>query len=298
MKASSFIVVGMGGSALAAKLLKTWKIELDIIIRTDYGLPEMSIEELKNKLIILSSYSGNTEEVIDAFGKAKEQNLNMAVIATGGELLSLAKENNTPYIELPDMKTQPRLALGLSLKAFLKFMGEESELKKITELATTLNPADSEEKGKTLAEKIKNYIPIIYSSTNNSSIAYNWKIKLNESAKIPAFYNVFPELNHNEMEGFDIRDTTRELSSRFCFIILKDEKDNSEIFKRMEVLEKLLKDRNFQVEILKLGGKDTWHKIFSSLILADWVSYYTALGYEQDPEQIPMVEEFKKLILE
>jgi glucose/mannose-6-phosphate isomerase len=298
VKTSSFIVVGMGGSALAPLLLKTWKTKIDIIIHRDYGLPEFLEEELKKKLIILSSYSGNTEEVVDAFIQAKEQNLNMAVITTGGKLLTLAKENNIPYIELPDMKIQPRSALGLSIKAFLKFMGEEEELKKISELATTLKPADYEENGKKLAEKMKNHIPVIYSSNNNSSIIYNWKIKLNETGKIPAFYNVFPELNHNEMTGFDIKDSTSELSSKFHFIILKDEKDNPEIFKRIEVLGKLLKDRNFQVEILELGGKDTWLKIFSSLVLADWTAYYTALQYGLESEQVPMVEEFKKLISE
>jgi glucose/mannose-6-phosphate isomerase len=298
VKTSSFIVVGMGGSALAPLLLKTWKTKIDIIIHRDYGLPEFLEEQLKNKLIILSSYSGNTEEVIDAFYKAKEQNLNMAVITTGGKLLTLSKENNIPYIELPNTGIQPRSALGLSIKAFLKFLGEEDELKKITELVTTLNPTDYESNGKILAEKIKNHIPVIYSSNNNSSIIYNWKIKLNETGKIPAFYNVFPELNHNEMTGFDVKDSTSGLSNKFHFIILKDEKDHPEIFKRIEVLGKLLKDRNFQVEILELVGRDTWHKIFSSLVLADWTAYYTALQYGLESEQVPMVEEFKKLISE
>lgn len=297
IKKSSFIVVGMGGSALAPLLLKTWKLKIDIIIHRDYGLPEFLDEELKNKLIILSSYSGNTEEVISAFLEAKNKNLNMAVISVGGELLKLAKENNVPYIELPNTGIQPRMALGLSIKAFLKFIGEEEELKKIGELATTLNPSDYEKDGKALAERMKNCIPIIYSSNNNSSIIYNWKIKLNETGKIPAFYNVFPELNHNEMTGFDIKDSTKVLSSKFYFIILKDNKDNPEIFKRIEVLGKLLKDRNFQVEIIELNGKDTWHKIFSSLLLADWTAYYTALEYGLEPEQVPMTQEFKKLIL-
>ena len=295
VKKSGLVVIGMGGSALAPLLLKTWKPELDIIIHRDYGLPEF-LGDFIDKLVILSSYSGNTEEVVDAFKKAKAENLNMAIISTGGKLLSLAKENNVPYIELPNTGIQPRLALGLSIKAFLKFIGEEDELKKTSALATTLNPSDYENDGKMLAQKIKNHIPVIYSSNNNSSIIYNWKIKLNETGKIPAFHNVFPELNHNEMTGFDIKDSTRELSSKFHFIILKDEKDNPEILKRMTVLEKLFKDRNLQVEEIELMGKDTWHKIFSSLVLADWTAYYTALEYGLEPEQVPMVEEFKKLI--
>ena len=298
IKKSSFIVIGMGGSALAAKLLKTLKSGFDITIRSDYDLPEFPTEELKNKLIILSSYSGNTEEVIDAFGKAKEKKLNMAVISVGGKLLSLAKENNVPYIELPDTGIEPHMALGFSIKAFLKLIGEENELKEIGKLAENLIPTDYEETGKILAQKLKNCVPVIYASNHNLSIVYNWKIKLNETGKIPAFYNVFPELNHNEMNGFDVKDSTKELSAKFYFIILKDMQDNPKILKRMEVLEKLYKDRNLQVETIELKEKDIWQKIFSSLILADWTAYYTALEYGLEPEQVPMVEEFKKLILE
>ncbi|MEK7081112.1 MAG: SIS domain-containing protein [Patescibacteria group bacterium] len=298
VKKSSFVAVGMGGSAHALLLLKTCKPELDITIHRDYGLPNIPIEELKNKLVILSSYSGNTEEVIDAFQKAKDKNLAMAVIATGGKLLSLAEENNVPYIKLPDTGIQPRSALGFSIKAFLKFIGEEDELKKIGLLATTLNSTDYEENGKILAEKMKNHIPVIYTSSRNLSLAYIWKIKLNETGKIPAFYNIFPEMNHNEMNGFDVKDSTKELCNKFHFIILKDAEDNPKILKRMEVLEKLYKNRNLRVETIELREKDIWHKVFSSLVLADWIAYYTALGYGLDPEQVPMVEEFKKLILE
>ncbi|MEK7190512.1 MAG: bifunctional phosphoglucose/phosphomannose isomerase [Patescibacteria group bacterium] len=295
---SSFVVVGMGGSALAALLLKTWKPKLNITIRRDYGLPEFYPEELKNKLIILSSYSGNTEEVIDAFKEAQNKNLAMAVISIGGKLLELAKENNVPYIKLPDTGIQPRSALGFSIKAFLKFIGEEEELKKLTELATVLNPIDFEKEGKILAEKIRNHIPVIYASDRNLSVAYNWKIKLNESGKIPAFYNVFPELNHNEINGFNVKDSTRELNNKFYFIFLKDTEDDPRILKRMEVTEKLYQDRNLPTRTLELTGENIWFKIFSSLVLADWAAYYTALQYGLDPQQIPMVENFKKLILE
>jgi glucose/mannose-6-phosphate isomerase len=158
---------------------------------------------------------------------------------------------------------------------------------------------------------LKNYVPVIYASNHNSSLAEIWKIKLNETGKIPAFYNVLPELNHNEMTSFDVSDSTAELSNKFYFIILKDMGDNPKILKRMQVLEKLYEDRNLKVETIEIpahnafsiadaGGKNenVWHKIFSSLLLADWTAYYTALEYGLEPEQVPMVEEFKKLILE
>ena len=78
-------------------------------------------------------------------------------------------------------------------------------------------------KGKRLQEKISGKVPVIYASSENCAIAYNWKIKLNEGAKIPAFYNTFAELNHNEMTGFDVIDSTKSLSDKFHFIFLTDQ---------------------------------------------------------------------------
>lgn len=292
-EAKSFLCIGMGGSALAPQILKTWNKNLDITIRHNYGLPKISLEK---KMIILSSYSGNTEEVVDAFIEAKEKNLNIVVISTGGKLLSLAKEHNIPYIEMPSENIQPRMALGLSLKAFLKIMGEENTLEELESFGKNFNPILYEEEGKKLAKKLKDYVPIIYASELNTSLAYIWKIKLNETGKIPAFYNIFPELNHNEMTSFDISKNTKHLSEKFYFLVIKDKKDDVRIVKRINTLEKLFKDRDLKIEILETSGENIWQKIFSSIILADFTAYYIALAYDLNPEQVPMVEEFKKLI--
>ncbi|MDP2650929.1 MAG: SIS domain-containing protein, partial [bacterium] len=91
-------------------------------------------------------------------------------------------------------------------------------------------------------------------------------------------------------------DGTRELSEKIHFIFLKDGDDHPKIKKRMEVLAKLYRDRGLPVLALELGGTTRLHKIFSSLILADWTAYHLALKYNVEPEQVPMVEEFKKLI--
>ncbi len=295
-RGNGFVVVGMGGSALAPILVQIFKPEIDLLIHKDYGLPVKPIEVLKNKLIILSSYSGNTEETIEAFNQAKEKNLNMAVIAVGGKLLSLAVENSIPYIKLPDTGIQPRSALGYSIKAFMKFMNLEDGLGDISKLKEELKPDIYEEIGKDLANDLKNYIPIIYTSNKNSAIGYNWKIKLNETGKIPSFCNVLPELNHNEMTSFDPNDKSYLLSKNFYFILIKDEKDNPKVINRMEVLEKLYKDRNFKVRVLDIKGENIWLKIFSSLLIADFCAYYIADIYGLESEKVPMVEEFKKLI--
>jgi len=147
-----------------------------------------------------------------------------------------------------------------------------------------------------LAKKFEGYVPIIYSSRRNLAVTYNWKIKFNETGKIPAFYNIVPELNHNEMTGFDVINSTRSLSKKFKFLFLSDSDDNERIVTRMEVLQKLYEDRKLPVEVVKMNGGSRLEKIFSSLILADWTAFYTSELYGTEATEVPMVEEFKKII--
>lgn len=295
-KTGKFIVVGMGGSHLAADLIKVWKPEIDLVVHSDYGLPPLSDEIPKDCLVILSSYSGNTEEVLDAYESAKKKGLAIVAVSMGGKLLELAKNDGIPYIQMPDVGIQPRFALGYSLQATLKLMGEEDALKESSGLAYSLDSQEYETFGAALAGRLNGFLPIVYSSLKNFPVAYNWKIKFNETGKVPAFCNAIPELNHNEMTGFDINHKTQPLSEKFSFLLLWDEEDPPRIKKRMEVLDKLLSSRKFPVEILKLEGKNAFEKIFSSLMLADWTSYYLAEQYGVEAEQVPMVEEFKGLI--
>jgi len=291
--AQKFVVCGMGGSHLAAEVLQTIDPRLDIIIHRDYGLPFSNSDQ---RLVIASSYSGNTEETIDAFNQARENNLPLIAIATGGRLIELAKKNSIPYIQLPNTGIQPRSALGFSFLAMLKAMGQEDLLNQASRLAHVLKPFDLAPAGQELAEKLKGFVPIIYASARNFSLAYNWKIKLNETGKIPAFCNVLPELNHNEMTGFDVQSGSRSLSEKFYFIFLKDSDDHPQITKRLAVTEKLYQQRGLPVITLELAGESTLEKIFSSLIIADWLAFYLAAGYGLESEQVPMVEEFKQLI--
>jgi glucose/mannose-6-phosphate isomerase len=208
----------------------------------------------------------------------------------------MADKAKIPYVRLPDLHLQPRMATGLSMKAMLALMGEKNMLAEAKLLSTQLHPSREELRGKDLARRVFGNMPIIYASTRNAALAQNWKIKFNETSKIPAFYIVVPELNHNEMTGFDVKTKTLSLSRNFHFIFLKDAGDDRRIIKRMNVLEKLYRDRGFKTEIILLQGKTELNKIFNALNLADWTAYYSAKMYGVEPEQVPMVEEFKKLI--
>lgn len=296
-KYKKYILSGMGGSHLAADLARIYDRSLPIIIRSDYDLPsQLSDKDLKDTLFIASSYSGNTEEVTSALKMALKKNMKAVVIAVGGELIKLAKKHKLPYVQMPNTGIQPRSALGFSLKALFKVLGDERALKDCTLLAKKLKPESLEETGKALAAELKDHVPVIYSSRHNKAIAYNWKIKLNETGKIPAYYNVFPELNHNEMTGFDVAESTKHLSQNFYFIILTDPTDHKKISKRMEILAQLYKERGLKVKMIAMPEKNKLEKTFNSLLLADWTAVHTAALYGLESEQVPMVEEFKKLI--
>lgn len=295
-KKKRFLVLGMGGSHLAADLALAYDPSLPLTVHSDYGLPAMSKTDLRDSLVIASSYSGNTEEVIDGLKQALKMKLDVAIVCVGGKLLKTAKTKKLAYVQLPDTGIQPRSALGFSLLATLKLMGKAGAMKDASALANTLDPKKFRAKGKALATQWKHLVPVFYSSNQNKAIAYNWKIKLNETGKIPAFYNVFPELNHNEMTGFDVKAKSKDLSKETVFVFLTDQSDHKKIQKRMEVCEKLYKERGLKTQSIKLSGKNKFEKIFTSLLIADWVAVYTAELYDLESEQVPMVEEFKKLI--
>lgn len=285
-------IAGMGGSVLSGEILKIYfenaKIKFPLFLHRDYQLPYLAE---KKDLIIAISYSGNTEETISAFNEALKKKLKLVAITSGGKLSDLCQKNKIPLVLLPS-GIPPRLSLGYQFSALLKIMinleiaPDCSD--QILNLEKKLKPRVLENQGKILAKKLINKIPLIYSSWRNFALSYIWKIKFNENSKTPAFANFFPELNHNEMVGFE------KNLKKFYFLILKDQNDHPRIKKRMDLTSEILKAKGLEGEILEIKGENFFEKIFSNLILADWVSYYLAIHYGIDPTPVKIVEEFKK----
>ena len=291
-KAKKFVVCGMGGSRLPATILKLWNPALDVIIWNDYGLP--SVKDLKDRLVIINSYSGNTEEAIDSFKEAKRLKLKRAAMATGGRLLDLARKEHVPYVQIPNTGIQPRMGLGFVLRGFMKIIGDDKGLSESGKLAKSLDSSALEASGKRLAKTLEGYVPVIYGSKSNEAIAYIWKLKMNETGKIPAFFNVFPELNHTEMTGLDVVPSTRSLSKNLHFVFLEDPADNPRNQLRMKVTRDLYRTRGINVIEVPLQGESIFLKIFSSLVLADWTAFHLAMHYGVEAEKVPMVEDLKR----
>ncbi len=298
---NQLIFCGMGGSALPGTILKMLQIfygwPINIRIHRSYGLPTRLSPR---PLIFAVSYSGNTEETTSSYQEAKEKNLSVIGISTNGKLAELCKKDKNLWVKLPTRlsarqkaKIQPRQAVGFQFASIVKLLSNSNIIKdldeEILDMSKFLKPKALEKQGKELAQKIKGKIPIIYTSDKYRALAQIWKINFNENSKSPAFWNYFPELNHNEMEGM-VHATTP-----FHALILRDKKlDHPRILKRMTITAELLKEKGLKVSTIDIQGLNVLTKVFSNYLLANWVSYYLALEYETDPSPVKTIEEFKK----
>ncbi len=289
------MICGMGGSALPGPLLMDYlhDLKLPVYIHRSYGLPPQANEK---SIIIAISYSGNTEETLSAYEEAAKKGLKVAAISTGAKLQELAEKYNLPIALIPKDSIQPRFSVPYQFSALLKILFNagiiEERSKEVLEMAESLEPGRFEEQGKELAKKLVDKVPVVYSSAGFKAVARIWKIKLNENSKIMAFWNYFPELNHNEMVGLT------NMKAKFHFIIFKEADDHPRIKIRKGLFADLAKEKGAEVCFIEMEGKNRLEKIFNTLLIGDWVSYYLALEYNQDPIPVKIVEEFKKRLKE
>jgi glucose/mannose-6-phosphate isomerase len=200
-----------------------------------------------------------------------------------------------PYIVIPNTGIQPRSALGFSALSIAAFV-EPSMIPELQNLQSSLDPESLREQGKEIANALQGKVPVIYSSNPNRALGYIWKITMNETGKVPGFQNLFPELNHNEMQGYDFNEKTAELSSNFSFFILHDSEDHPRIELRMKTVTDLYQEKGFDVTTLYLEGENILEKVFNSVILANWIAVNLARNNGAEPEKVALIEEFKKRI--
>lgn len=286
------VLCGMGGSHLAAGILKTIEPGIDIYVHKDYDIPPYTKSFLESSLLVASSYSGNTEEVISFYTKIKQlYDLPVLCISLGGQLLELAQKNNDPYIVLPQTQFVPRSALGITSIALAHLLKSKDVFYKLQNIEIDI--AGLEEQVADIAIPLKNKIPVFYSSNQNLHLAYNWKIKCNETAKQLAFYNTIPESNHNELEGYEYVGN----NSNILPVLLRDMQDDSRIQKRFTVFETMLKEKGIECMTIDISNSDIYKKVFNTIVLGDFVSAHIAelQGYPQ--AEVPLIESFKNKLV-
>lgn len=245
-------VCGMGGSHLGADLLLREAPALPLTIRHEYSLPIIPEEEQLQTLVVISSYSGETEEAVDVLHTALRENIPCAVITAGGTLLDQARKANIPTIILPNDNVEPRMTLGYALRGLTKLLQEEKLFEYVKKSGEELSTDTKEKEGADLAKMLTKKIPVFYTSTRNESIGYISKITFNETSKIPAFSNTIPEACHNELSGYDSVDSSQELIQTLFPIFIIDEKDHPRVQSRMKLMQDILSDKNIQSYDIKV----------------------------------------------
>jgi glucose/mannose-6-phosphate isomerase len=298
-------VLGMGGSALGANI-----VDMYIQKMSQYGeFPYVSVEphrsynlplqSTENTLHIVCSHSGNTEETLSVLQEITEKKFPVVGVSSGGKLEQICGEQNIPFIKLPIPfeNFQPRMASGHFFSVLLGIMIQGGLVpEKVKD--DILNQVDQLEKdiqgqeslGKEIASFLYTKTPLIYTTEQWKYLAMIWKIKINENAKTPAFWNYFPELNHNEMVGFT------QPQADFAFLLLRERNDDPRILRRYEVFEEIMLKKGFSLKKVDIQSNSVYTTIFSTLALGDWASYYLALSYGIDPTPVDMVETFKKML--
>lgn len=288
---NKIILTGMGGSALSGEILRTYlsdELKITLEVNKDYTLPKYTDEKT---LVIVSSYSGNTEEPVEAFREANRKGCKIIMISSGGKVKELAKQMHKEFIELP-RGLPPRMSYVLIFFALLKIFQNsgliENKVEEVKKALTTLKKDIYKKKAEELAEKIYGKIPIIYASKRLYAVAYKWKINFNENSKIHSFCNYFPELNHNEMVGYT------KINGNYFIIIIRDDYDDAKIKKRMDITKKIIQEKKCHALDIDLAGLSFLAKIFATIYLGDWTSYFLAIKNNEDPTPVDLVEDFKK----
>lgn len=289
---SNIVVLGMGGSAISGDVLKSYldHTGVPVTVSRSYSLPP-GVD--KDTLVFSLSYSGNTEETLSATKQALQKTDKVIAITTGGKLKDLVKKS----ILVPG-GMMPRCAMGY---LFFPMLGvaQNSGIAEVTneELSETLTALSqieaAKDRGRELARQhIKDKTPLIYTSELFRPVAMRWKTQVNENAKTPAFFNTFPEMNHNEIEGF-----LRTRPQEYCAILIRDRKEHPEVRKRMDVTRDMLEER-LEVQEVFTKGESLLCRMLSTIYLGDMMSYHLALYKRIDPTPIEMIDRLKKALRE
>ena len=298
---SNIVVTGLGGSAIGGDLLRSYlanELHIPFIVNRHYFLPEFVDEK---SLVIVSSYSGDTEETIAAHNDARKRKAKVLCISSSGETERLARKFRHSLIKIPK-GYPPRTALGYSFFPCLIALGKMKLLKPrekdITETITLLKKKSTlyrslSRKNPALlfAQQLYGKLPIVYSSADRfDAVNLRWRGQLAENAKVLAFGHVLPEMNHNELVGWKV--LQRQMLD-MAVVFLRDAEENKRVQLRMEITKSIVSEFAAKMIEVHSEGKSLLARMFSLIYLGDWVSYYLAILNGVDPTPVKVIEYLK-----
>jgi glucose/mannose-6-phosphate isomerase len=298
----NIVVTGLGGSAIGGDLLRAFASEqmsVPFFVNRHYFLPGFVD---KNSLVIVSSYSGNTEETLDAHNDAVKRGARVLCISSNGATERMAKKFRQPYIKIPG-GLPPRAALAYSffpllitlrnakllkvsnadLDETLRLLTAKAEI--YSGLVAAKNPALA------LAERIHGKLIVMYSATDRfDAVNLRWRGQFDENAKTLAFGHVIPEMNHNELVGWNV---LKSQMKNLAVILLRDAKDHKRVQLRMDINKEIIGKYTDNMIEVRSEGRSLLARMFSLVHLGDWTSYYLAILNGVDPTPVKVIDYLK-----
>ncbi len=293
------VVAGMGGSAIGADVLRAYLLGVGsrpVFVCRDYNLPAFVGA---GTLVVVSSYSGNTEEVLSCLEDAVRRKSGLVCISTDGAVLERARALGVPFATIP-AGLAPRGALGYSFAPLLAlaeaagFAGHDRDgydecVEVLERLVGTYSTLDAGNEAVSLARKLTDLCPLIYTSSRLDTVGIRWKGQLAENSKKLAFTNVLPEMNHNEIMGWEVEDA----GIRPGVVFLRWAGDNAQMARRFGFLGEVVEEKAGICGDYTGVGKGFLAQMFSLIVLGDYASVYLALLRGVDPTPVGTIEKLK-----
>ena len=299
------VVAGMGGSAIGGALARAAlgdQASRPIFVTRAYGLPTWTTPDT---MVLCASYSGNTEETLACYESAGALGAIRTVVTTGGQLAEMARADGVPVIPLPG-GFQPRAAVAYIIVAALEVAALSGAGPRLTseidvaashteQLVAEWGPEAPENSlAKEVARSLYGTTPVIAGAGLTAPIAYRWKTQINENAKQPCFANELPELDHNEIVGWEGAQDV----GRFSAVFLDDSDAHPRVKERMDITERLISGSAQANLRLETRGQTAIERVISLVLLGDLVSIYLAVLRGVDPGPVKVIEDLKAALAE
>lgn len=296
------VVTGLGGSAIGGDLLRVFtagQLGIPVIVNRDYRLPRFVDD---GTLVFAVSYSGNTEETLSAYDDARARGAAVVALTSGGKLSERARRDMVPLVTVP-AGIAPRAATGylflpmlavLERLGFLNGMAAEVSglVRHLETLRGEYGPDTPTERNpaKKLAQDLYGRLPVIWGISGTTEVAaQRWKGQINENAKAPAYWSVLPELNHNEIVGFE---QPGEVLGHIWLIVLRDPEDHPRVNLRVEITRSFVGSAA-GISEFTASGPTRLARLYSLVYLGDYTSLYLALLYGTDPGPVRVIDRLK-----
>ena len=293
-KINKVYVAGLGGSGIGGDFVATIirkECPIPYIVGKGYDIPAYVDS---NTLVIVSSYSGNTEETVRAFQLAEKTGAKIVIVSSGGKLIRAAKRKGYDFVKIPDNWPSPRACLGYSFVQQLGILNKlgfisEKSISSVNRSIKLLNTetASIKRTAKRIAKKLHNKIPIIYTEDRMEPVAVRLRQQINENAKTLCWHHVIPEMNHNELVGW------KDKSDQFVVLYLRNKDDFKRNSIRMDINQKIIKKYTKNIINLESKGTDEVQRMMYFVHLGDWISWYLSQLRDQDAIEVNVIDYLK-----